>query len=185
MEFDVNMNTKALYRYLLHQALCNYNTWLALFLCAMTIVLFFFTGNTFALLACLIVLISIPWPWTLYLRAKHQMVTNNTFKKPIHYSVNDEGITISQGEEALCVPWDMLFKAVATKNNILVYTAPNNAWIFPLEQLEGKTGELLELFQEYLPDEKIKGKFPKPVIASRRVERARSFNSAKQSSKTQ
>jgi hypothetical protein len=156
MEFDVKMNAKVLYRYLSYQALTNYTTWVSLFLCAMTVVLFFYTRNSLALLAGFIVFVNISWPWNLYLRTKRQMLTNNSFKKPIHYRVDSEGITISQDEEALCMPWDMLFKVVVTKRSVLVYTAPNNAWIFPDEQLGEQKEELLALLKEYMPERRLK-----------------------------
>jgi hypothetical protein len=50
----------------------------------------------------------------------------------------------------------MLFKTVATKNVIFVYTAPNNAWIFPHEALEGQVEQLLELLRQHLPEGKLK-----------------------------
>lgn len=36
-------------------------------------------------------------PWTLYIKSKQQAVNNPVFKEPLHYVLDENGITISQG----------------------------------------------------------------------------------------
>ena len=74
-------------------------------------------------------------PWTLFVRSRRQVLSNPSFQKPLHYVLDDEGITISQGEDSVQYLWEEMHKAVSTGRRIFVYTSRVNATLFPKRQM--------------------------------------------------
>lgn len=70
-------------------------------------------------------------PWTLFIKSKQQVANNPVFQEALHYVLDENGITISQGDSSTCQAWEDCLKAVSTGRSIIVYTAKNNATIFP------------------------------------------------------
>lgn len=95
-------------------------------------------------------------PWTLFIRSRKQVLLNPSFQKPLHYLVDDTGITISQGEESLQYPWEELYRAVSTGRSIIVYTSRVNATIFPKRQLEDKKSAVIEMISTHMPPDRVK-----------------------------
>jgi hypothetical protein len=148
MEFDVKMTTGLLYDYLLRQAFTSLAGWLTLALSAGMIWLYFVNGSLILLLVGLLGLFYTPV--YLYGRAKLQMQINKSFKDVLHYRVDHSGIEISQGGEAARVEWDQLYKAVATRRSILVFTSRHNAWILPYKDLGEHRKRLVELLKTHM-----------------------------------
>lgn len=84
---------------------------------------------------------------------------NPTFSKPLSYTLNSEGFTVSQGETSQTVEWEKCIKAVSTKQSILVYTGKKNASIFPRKQLEERLPEFIATLAYYMDHKKIKIKY--------------------------
>ena len=95
-------------------------------------------------------------PWTLYIKSKQQAVNNPVFKEPLHYVLDENGITISQGDSSTCQKWEDCLKAVSTGRSIIVYTAKNNATIFPKSQMQDKTTDVIEMISTHMPPTKVK-----------------------------
>ena len=83
-------------------------------------------------------------PIMLYVRSKNQAKFNKAYQQPLDYVVNDEGITISQGEQSQSVEWKYFIKIIATKKQYLVYSSRVNAFIFPKTAL----GDQCRAFEE-------------------------------------
>lgn len=47
-------------------------------------------------------------------------------------------------------------KAVSTGRSIIVYTAKNNATIFPKSQMQDKTTDVIEMISTHMPPTKVK-----------------------------
>ena len=154
MEFEIKMTSGILYSYLLRQNYLSFAGWVGNFLGVMMIVLYFYNNNIWALVGGLVI-IFYP-PCSLFMKSKKQMLLNPAFKKPLHYSINDEGLSVSQGEASVQVNWEQLFKVVATKKFILIYTSPVNSWILPLKDLGDKTQALKEMIIAKMPANKTK-----------------------------
>ena len=45
--------------------------------------------------------------------------------------VDEEGRNVSQKEESALLPWEQIYKMVATKHNVLVYSSRINAYVIP------------------------------------------------------
>ena len=95
-------------------------------------------------------------PWTLYIKSKQQAVNNPVFKEPLHYVLDENGITNSQGDSSTCQKWEDCLKAVSTGRSIIVYTAKNNATIFPKSQMQDKTTDVIEMISTHMPPTKVK-----------------------------
>ena len=96
-------------------------------------------------------------PLQLYTKAKKQVKNNEIFKKPLNYVLNEEGITLSQGEESQSITWADVYQVKAYKSQILVYTGRVYAFIWPKSALAGCETEVKEMFKRHL-SEKVAGK---------------------------
>lgn len=74
-------------------------------------------------------------PITMFFRARSQVKRNKSYQKPLDYQMNQEGITVSQGEEQQTIAWENLMKIVATKSQYLVYSSKIHAFVFPKKAL--------------------------------------------------
>lgn len=95
-------------------------------------------------------------PWTLFIRSRKQVLSNPSFQKPLHYVLDDAGITISQGEDSVQYLWEELYKAVSTGRSIIVYTSRINATIFPKRLLEDKKSSVIEMISTHMTPDKVK-----------------------------
>ncbi|MCL2253950.1 MAG: YcxB family protein, partial [Lachnospiraceae bacterium] len=61
-----------------------------------------------------------------------------------------------QGDDVVFVLWEQLFRVIATKKSILIYTSPVNAWILPRKDLGGNAELLKSTIITNMPAAKIK-----------------------------
>lgn len=102
------------------------------------------------------ILLLVYLPWTLFIKSKQQALSNPAFKEPLHYVLDDNGITISQGEVSTTQNWDDMVKAVSTSRSIIVYTSRVNATIFPKSQLGDRKAAVIEVISTHMPPDKVK-----------------------------
>lgn len=95
-------------------------------------------------------------PWTLFIKSRQQALANPAFQEPLHYVLDEQGITISQGEESATQKWEDMVKAVSTSRSIIVYTSRVNATIFPKKQLGDKITGVIECISTHMPPAKVK-----------------------------
>lgn len=154
IELDVKIESKDLYDYMLRHS---YNSAVGIIgscFGAMVIVLAVLTTQWVYLVFGLIILLYLPW--TLFFRSKRQVLSNPSFQKPLHYLLDDQGLTISQGEESVQYLWEEMHKAVSTGRSIILYTSPMNATIFPKGQLEDRKAAVIEMISTHMPPAKVK-----------------------------
>lgn len=84
-------------------------------------------------------------PVSLWLRARHTLAGNAVLSGVLHYTIGDEGIRVTQGEDSGVLPWDQIYKIVGTQKQVLIYSNRVNAYIIPREQLGDKYGSMAEL----------------------------------------
>ena len=89
-------------------------------------------------------------PVSLWLRSKKALITNEALAKPLHYEFSEETICVSQEEENAEFKWENIYKMVATKSMVLIYTNRINAFIIPREQLQGTYLDLAKLAKSKL-----------------------------------
>jgi len=96
-------------------------------------------------------------PLQLYSKARKQVKNNEVFKKPLDYVLNEEGITLSQGEQSQSITWADVYRVREYKSQILVYTGRIYAFVWPKRELAECENEVRELFKKHL-SEKVAGK---------------------------
>jgi len=94
-------------------------------------------------------------PVTLWIRSAQTAALTPAFKKPLHYVLDEEGITVSQGEESQTVTWDKCIKAVSTSRSILLFTSKTSASIFPRTQLGDKTALLIQCISQNMSPDRV------------------------------
>ena len=154
VEFDVKITAADLYDYMLSHT---YNSFSGLFgsvVGAMFVVMYFYVGYFLYLIAGVVILLYIPC--SLFMRAHKQVALNEAFKKPLHYVLTDEGVTVSQGENEMFQEWDVVYKAKSTNRSLLIYTSKVNAWIFPKRDLGKDKEAVIQLISAHVAPDKIK-----------------------------
>ncbi len=95
-------------------------------------------------------------PYTLWIKSKQQVLRNPAFEKPLHYVLDEEGITVSQGEESQTQKWEDMYKAISTNRSIIIYTSKVNACIFPKRDLEDRNMHVIQMISTHMDASKVK-----------------------------
>lgn len=95
-------------------------------------------------------------PWTLFLKSRSQILSNPAFQEPLQYMLDEEGLTVSQGEQQEKMAWGDMYKAVSTGRSIILYTSRINATIFPKRQLGDSKTAVIEMISTHMPPAKVK-----------------------------
>lgn len=154
LEFDVHITSDKLYDYLLYHTYTSFSGMLGTLVGAFLIMGFLSTKYPIYLIAG-VVLISY-LPCTLFIRAKRQVMNTEAFKKPLHYKMTDEGISVSQGDNEENQSWDSCVKAISTSKSIILYTSKTTASIFPRKDLGTKKDALIQMISTHMPPKKVK-----------------------------
>ena len=72
-------------------------------------------------------------PWDLKRKAKKQIEKNPVYAKPIHYILDEEGVTTTQGENKATVEWNNFGKIKVTKKSMILYMRNRNACVLSKE----------------------------------------------------
>lgn len=141
IQFSVKMKVNTMYRFLMHHGYAGVSGIINLVISGGALVMLIAgvgeSTTSKVALAIVAALFTIINPLYLYYKAAKQVKLTPMFAKPLDYTINDEGMTVSQGEESLTVGWDELRKAVETGKDFYIYLSLTRAYIFPKEDLAG------------------------------------------------
>ena len=155
VEFDVKITATDLYDYMLSHTYSSFSGLFGSIVGAFFIILYFGMDTQFLyLFAGVVILLYIPC--SLFMRAHKQVALNEAFKKPLHYVLTDEGVTVSQGENEMFQGWDVVYKAKSTNRSLLIYTSKVNAWIFPKKDLGKDKDAVIQLISAHVAPNKVK-----------------------------
>lgn len=154
LELDVKIESGDLYDYMMAHSYNGASGILGSCFGALMVVVAFMNKQWIFLICGVVVLLYLPW--TLFIKSKQQILNNPTFKKPLHYSLNEQGITVSQGEESQSQLWEHMYKAVSTNRSIIIYTSPVNATILPRRILGDDVAKCIEIISTHMPPNKVK-----------------------------
>lgn len=154
VEFDVKITAADLYDYMLAHTYSGFSGIFGGVVGALLIILFFNTSMSYYLVAGIVILLYIPC--SLFLRAKRQAAANEFFKQPIHYTLTDEGVIVTQGEAEMVQPWAAIVKASSTNKSLLLYTSKVNAWIFPKRDLGEKREDVIQMISTHVSPDRVK-----------------------------
>lgn len=154
VELDIKIGAGDLYDYMLMH---NYNSPAGIMgsvLGAVLLMAGLAKAHLLMIIAGVILLLYLPW--TLFVKSRRQILNNPVFKQPLHYVLDDNGITISQGETSTSQAWEDMVKAVSTSKSIIIYTSRVNATIFPKSQMGDKKAAVIEVISKNMPPKKVK-----------------------------
>ncbi len=154
VEFDVKITAADLYDYMLSHTYSGFSGLFGSVVGALFIVMYFSMGYFLYLIAGVVILLYIPC--SLFLRAHKQVAMNEAFKKPLHYTLTDEGVTVSQGESEMFQEWSVVYRAKSTNRSLLLYTSKVNAWIFPKRDLGKDKEAVIQLISLHVSPDKVK-----------------------------
>ncbi|MDD6056737.1 MAG: YcxB family protein [Clostridiales bacterium] len=163
IEFDITLTAKDMYRFNMYQTYTSFQGWLSV---AISIFILVVAGKTAGevevtrtiLYAVLGVIFLFYPPIHLLLRSKHAVASTESLGKPLHYAVDAAGIRVSREEATAELPWNQIYKMMATKSNVLIYSSRIHAYVIPREQLGEKYPALARIARENLEKYRIKMK---------------------------
>lgn len=162
-EFDIQLHTIDMYRYNLYHTYTTASGYLAILISFIAFSAAVRKWGEVSLsqsvmYVALGVILLVYTPLTLYLRSKQQVQGSSVLKNVLHYTIDDTGITTSQGEMSSTLLWEQVYRVVATKHNILVCINPRNAFIIPREQVLQEYDAIRKIAQEHLEKYRFKMK---------------------------
>lgn len=99
----------------------------------------YYTTTQILLLIFGLILFVVYMPLQLFNRAKRQVLNNEGFETTIHYTIDEEGIKVTQKETRLTLEWAHIYAFKTTPLTIYIYTSRISAFIFP-KSCFGKEG---------------------------------------------
>lgn len=159
--FSVQMTWKEIYKFTMYHTYHSFAGILGVLLSIMALANLIISFDKLSDQSKTIMTIVAAWflifePIRMLIRSKNQMKLSKAYLKPLNYTINEEGITVSQDEESQTIEWKQLFKIVETKSQFLVYSNRINSFIFPKSSLEGQADELGAVMAEYSRDTRVK-----------------------------
>ncbi len=157
ISFDVKINTKDLFRFLMNNTYRRPTGIIWIIFSAVVVWVTVYTWGDVEVMysVCMIILASlytIVNPVILYFKAAKQCKKNESFKEALTYTVNDESITVSQKGEEASVSWDEVWKARRYGNQIVVYITTIRAFVWPVTAIGDSYDALVDIMHEKLSD---------------------------------
>lgn len=154
IEFDVQIDHKDLFGFNIRQTYLSSQGIISILIGILCLVMAgaqFGEGNIgYGIMYVVIAIVIVAYiPGTLWLRAKSTMKVNTVLSGVLHYSFDEKGVTVTQGEEEGVLPWESVYKMIATKKHVLIYSNRVNAYIIPKAQIS-QMDELVKLAKAQL-----------------------------------
>ena len=108
------------------------------------------------LYAILGVVFLIYMPFSLYMRSKRQVLSSEVLRQALHYKIDEEGVHVSQNEQAADLLWNQIYKVVSTKSNLLIYSNRVNAYVLPRAVLGDNYEIIVQLAESHLEKYRLK-----------------------------
>ena len=153
IECDVKIGKADLYDYNLKYTYSKFINILAEIVGFVAVVYGIYGGNY--PLAIIGLLVVVYLPVTLWIRSAQVAALSPAFKNPLHYRLDDEGLTVSQGENEETINWGDCVKAVSTSRSVLVFTSRTGATIFPRNQLGDKMPLIIQCISQNMSSDKV------------------------------
>ncbi len=162
--FDVNMNAKELFKFSMNNTYRKVTgiLWILFSIGAAFVTVYTWGDVDISRSILMIVLASlftVVNPILTWMRVKLQAKTNKSFAKPLTYTIDEQGITVSQDELSDSVKWNEIWKAVKYGRQVVVYITNVRAFVFPVDCIGDKYDDLVTLLEKGLANRNhVKGK---------------------------
>lgn len=87
-------------------------------------------------------------PVRIWIRSYQQVKMTSFFRKPIHYTICEDSLTIEQDADSATIPMTDIMKAVDTGKSIVLYITSNRAYILPKSELGEKLEETIAILKK-------------------------------------
>lgn len=154
LEFDVNIDSKVLYDYLLKHTYSGMQGILSTIVGVLMIMMFLSGEGILYLIFGIVVIVYIPF--SLFMSANRQALQVEAFCKPLHYRMLEDGIEVSQDDIVELQVWEDMVKAISTGKSIIVYTSKFKAAIFPRKDLGNHASDAIEIISTHMDPKKVK-----------------------------
>lgn len=154
LELDVKIKAGDLYDYMMAHTYNSASGIIGSCFGALMVIIGGLTKQWIFLIGGVILLLYLPW--TLFLKSRQQALNNPAFKNPLHYVLDEDGLTVSQGETSQSQAWEKMYKATSTSKSIILYTSPVNATIIPRRALGQDVNKCIEIISTHMPPNKVK-----------------------------
>ena len=154
VELDVKIEANDLYDFMLMHVYHDVIMLLAHAACALFVLVGIMRGRPFYVVLGVVLLLYLPW--TFFLKSRQLARNNPDFKEPLHYVLDEQGLTVSQNGKEQHLDWDSLVKAVSTGRSIIIYTGKINATIFPNREMGDKRTDVIEIISTHMPPGKVR-----------------------------
>lgn len=150
IEFDIRITAKDMYRFNMHHAYTGFQgifaTVIGIGVLTVAALTYGKVETVYTMLYILFgVLFLVYMPVSLWMRSKRQMLVSPVLKETLHYSMDEKGIHVAVNDQTGDLEWNMIYKMISTKSNLLIYSSRVNAYVIPLAQLGGWYGEIKAL----------------------------------------
>ena len=149
---SVLMNTKYMYQFLMRHTYFSISGLIGICFSLAALVIFIFFNQTLTngqkvLLVFGALLFTVINPLKLWISAMKQTKLNPMFQKPVIYSLKEEEIIVSQGEEVLPIKWEDVAKVIETKEVVTIYLSKVRAFVLPKEFYRDEVSSVKEMIQ--------------------------------------
>ena len=159
--FDVKMNQKVMYNFLMHHTYTSFSGFFSTAVGIGILVLFFVTLGSEDPSKSMVygifgVLFLVYLPGSLFMKAAQQVKLNPVYRKPLTYSLDENGITSQQEEQKAEVKWEDIMKVRETRLSLLVYTGKAYCFVLPKEAMGDQSTTVKTLIRENVTPGKVK-----------------------------
>lgn len=160
-EFEVKLTDKDMYRFNLYHAYHGFQGIIATLVGVWVLIMAAITFGKVSVMYTILYLVFgvvflVYVPVSLYLRSKRQIQASAVLKQALRYRVDDDGIHVFQGEETADLQWKQIYKIVATKSNLLIYSSRVNAYVIPREAVGDQYETVVGLAVNHLEGYRLK-----------------------------
>lgn len=166
LEFDIKLKAKDMFLFNMYQTYTSFSGWFSIIFGGALLASAGYAfveygkagyGNA-VLYAAAGIFLLVYMPFTLWMRAGRSIKASPVLSNALHYYVDADGFTVTQGEASGVLAWKQIYKMVATKSNVLVYSNRMNAYVIPREQLGELYVPLAKLATDKLPKFRVRMK---------------------------
>ncbi|MBR6224014.1 MAG: YcxB family protein [Lachnospiraceae bacterium] len=154
-EFDISMRVSDMRAFMFYSNYRGFSGWFGVILSLAALGLLIANFSSYdtgarLVLGFLAALFTIVNPLMILMKAPQTVKLNPVYKKPLHYVLDEGGITISQDETDQSIEWSTGYKLIIKKNAYYLFTAKRFAFIFPKDELGGEAEEIREYIEKHI-----------------------------------
>lgn len=136
MEFDVTLTEQDMVRFNLYHTYSKFQSWFAMIVAVFAFFVAIWSyGRVSTTLTVIYFLVGgfvlVYIPGNTVLSAKHRIRLMPELLEPLHYRIDDTGVTVSKNEDSATLPWEQTYRVVAVKTAFYIYSNRIHAYVIP------------------------------------------------------